>query len=173
MKHLLLVGLLVVSGLSVQAQVSPAWPHNPKTGEVEMQGMLPWPDSAKTELQRRRVVQHWYLTKLAALLENKHQQPSSTKEPSYGVPLWVYLSRYQADPPLAHLISVTCQVDLMPTPKGLEYQFTDFWFNWWDDDAGSSAPLDGLVFKELEPVAVKAREIIATARKRLDALSSW
>jgi hypothetical protein len=28
-----------------------------------MQGMLPWPDSAKTELQRRRLVQHWYLTK--------------------------------------------------------------------------------------------------------------
>jgi hypothetical protein len=173
MNKLLLAGLLLLSWLSAQAQEGPAWPHNPKTGEIEMQGMLPWPDSAKTELQRRRLVQHWYVTKLAVLLVDKHRQSSSKNEPAYGVPLGVHLSRYQADPPLAHLISVTCQVDLMPTPKGLEYQFTDFWFNWWDDDAGSSAPLDGLVFKELEPVAVKAREIIATARKRLDALSSW
>jgi hypothetical protein len=173
MNKLLLAACLLLSGLSTQAQVSPAWPHNPKTGEVEMQGMLPWPDSAKTELQRRRLVQHWYVTKLATLLADKHQQPSRQKEPAYGVPLGVHLSRYQADPPLAHMISVTCQVDLMPTPKGLEYQFTDFWFNWWDDDAGSSAPLNGLVFKESEPIAVKAREIIATARKRLAALSSW
>jgi hypothetical protein len=68
MNTLLLAGLLLLSGLGAQGQASPSWPHNPKTGEVEMQGMLPWQDSAKTELQRRRLVQHWYLTKLAALL---------------------------------------------------------------------------------------------------------
>jgi hypothetical protein len=136
-----------------------------------MQGMLPWPDSAKTELQRHRLVEHWYLTKLAALLANKPQQPSSTKEPSYGVPLGIYLSRYQADTPLAHAISVTCQAELMPTPKGLEYQFTDFSFNWWEDDAGGSDSVDTLVLTD--PIAVKGREILATARKRLSALSSW
>jgi hypothetical protein len=173
MKKLLLAGLLLLSGLSVQAQASPAWPHNPKTGEVEMQGMLPWPDSAKTEFQRRHLVQHWYLTKLAALLAHKPQQPSSTKEPSYGVPLWVYLSRYQADTPLAHGIGVACQAELMPTPKGLKYHFSDFNFMWWDYDTGSSDPLDTLVLTDTDPIAVKGREILATARKRLAALSSW
>jgi hypothetical protein len=67
-----------------------------------MQGMLPWPDSAKTELQRRRLVQHWYLTKLAALLAHNPPQLSSTKEPSYGAPLGVCLSRYEAAAPLDH-----------------------------------------------------------------------
>jgi hypothetical protein len=61
----------------------------------------------------------------------------------------------------------------MPTPKGLEYQFTDFNFTWWEDDTGSSDSLDRLVFKDQEPIAVKGREIIATARKRLAALGSW
>jgi hypothetical protein len=173
MNKMLLVACLLWSGRSAQAQEGFAWPHNPKTGEVEMQGMLPWPDSAKTELQRRRLVQHWYATKLAALLTNKPLQPSSTKEPYYGVPLGVRLSRYQADPPLAHLISVVCQAEFMPTPKGLEYQFTDFNFTWWEDDTGSSDSLDRLVFKDQEPIAVKGREIIATARKRLAALGSW
>jgi hypothetical protein len=174
MNKLLLAVLLLLSGLSVQAQASPAWPHNPKTGEVEMQGMLPWPDSAKTELQRRRLVQHWCLTKLAALLAHKPQQLSITKEPSYGgVPLWVYLSRYQADPPLAHGIGVACQAELMPTPKGLGYHFSDFNFMWWDYDVSSSDSLDRIVFKDKEPIAVKGREILATARKRLAALSSW
>jgi hypothetical protein len=136
-----------------------------------MQGMLPWPDSAKTELQRRRLVQRWYLNKLVALLANKPQQPSSTQEPAYGVPLGVYLSRYQASAPLAHAISVTCQAELMPTPKGLEYHFADFSFNWWEDDTDGSDSLDTLVLTD--PIAVKGREIIATARKRLAALGSW
>jgi hypothetical protein len=171
MEKLLLFGLLLLSRLGAQGQANPSWPHNPKTGEVEMQGMLPWPDSAKTELQRRRLVEHWYLTKLATLLADKPQQPSSAKEPSYGVPLGVYLSHYQADAPLNHAISVVCQAELMPTPKGLEYQFTDFNFTWWEDDAGGYFPLDGLVLRE--PIAVKSREIIATARKRLTALRSW
>jgi hypothetical protein len=52
-----------------------------------MQGLLPWPDSAKTELQRRLLVQRWHVTKLAALLANKPQQPSKNKEPVYGIPL--------------------------------------------------------------------------------------
>jgi hypothetical protein len=169
MRLLLLLTLLPVL---THAQ-TPAWPHNPKTGEVELQGMLPWPDSATTELQRRRLVQHWYATKLAALLADKLPQPSSIKEPSYGVPLWVHLSHYQAAPPLAHAISVVCQIELMPTPKGLEYQFTDFNFTWGEDDVSGSNSLDGLVFKDKEPIAVTGREIIATARKRLAALSSW
>jgi hypothetical protein len=45
MNKLLLAALLLLSGLSAQAQASHAWPHNPKMSEVEMQGVLPWPDS--------------------------------------------------------------------------------------------------------------------------------
>jgi hypothetical protein len=61
----------------------------------------------------------------------------------------------------------------MLTPKGLEYHFSDFNFMWWDYDASSSDSLDRIVFKDKEPIAVKGREILATARKRLAALSSW
>lgn len=164
--------LLILFPMLTHAQTT-TWPHNPQTGEVELQGMLPWPDSATTELQRRRLVQHWYLNKVAALLADKPPQPSRTKEPAYGVPLGVYLSRYQADAPFTHLLSVVCQVTLLPTPKGLAYQFTAFHFTWWEDDVGGADSLDRLVFKDNEPVAVKGREILATARKRLAALSSW
>jgi hypothetical protein len=89
------------------------------------------------------------------------------------VPLWVYLSRYQADPPLAHGIGVACQAELMPTPKGLEYHFSDFNFMWWNYDVSSSDSLDRLVLTDTDPIAVKGREILATTCKRLAALSSW
>jgi hypothetical protein len=65
------------------------------------------------------------------------------------------------------------QAELMLTLKGLAYQFTDFSFNWWEDDARSSDSLDRLVITATDPIAVKGWEIIATARKRLAALSSW
>jgi hypothetical protein len=60
----------------------------------------------------------------------------------------------------------------MPTPKGLEYQFTDF-SNWSEDDTRSSYSVDTLVLTDTYPIAVKGRKIIATARKQLAALSSW
>jgi hypothetical protein len=41
MNKLLLAACLLLSGLGAQAQASPVWPHNLKTDEVEMQGMLP------------------------------------------------------------------------------------------------------------------------------------
>jgi hypothetical protein len=116
-------------------------------------------------------VQHWYVTKLATLLADKPQQPSSTKEPAYGWPLDVYLSRYQAATSLGHGISVTCQAALLPTPQGLEYHFTNFSFNWWEDNTGGSTSLDTPL--PAEPASVKAREILALARKRLAALSNW
>jgi hypothetical protein len=167
MRLLLLLTLLPVLA---QAQTT-TWPHNPQTGEVGMQGLLPWPDSAKTQLQRRRLVQHWYVTKLAVLLKNKPQQPSNSIEPVYGIPLPVCLRRYQAATSQGPMISVTCQAELMPTPQGLAYLFTDFNFNWWEYDAGGSAPVDMPL--PAEPASLKAREIIAIARKRLAALSSW
>ena len=164
MKRLL---LLLLFPILSQAQTT-TWPHNPRTGEIELQGTLPWPDSAKTELQRHRLIQHWYLTKLAALLAHKPPQTISPTAPADGIPLAVCLRRYQA---ATSLLSVTCQAALSPTPQGLAYQFTDFSFNWWDDDAGGSTSLDTLVLTG--PAAVKAREIIAIARKRLAVLSSW
>jgi hypothetical protein len=171
MKRLLLFLALFPCFLQAQTQAATTWPHNPETGEIEMRGLLPWPDSSKTELQRRHLVQHWHTTKLIKLLEDKPLQPSKKQEPSYGVPLAICLSRYQAATPLNHVISVVCQVKLLPTPSGLAYQFTGFTFNWWEDDAGGSTWLDQLILTG--PESVKAKEIIATARKRLAVLSSW
>lgn len=60
MKALLLNGLLLAALLCLLTILSAhaqAWPHNPKTGKVEFHGALPWPASAKTEAQRRALVQ--------------------------------------------------------------------------------------------------------------------
>jgi hypothetical protein len=164
--------LLFLTLLPVLAQAqTTTWPHNPQAGEVEMLGLLPWPDSAKTELQRRRLVQHWHVTKLAALLTPKPQQPSNSTEPTYGIPRQVCLRRYQVATSQDHVLRVTCKVALMPTPKGLAYHFTDCNFNWWEDDAGGSMSLDEPL--PTGPALLKTREIIAIACKRLTALSSW
>jgi hypothetical protein len=53
MKTLLAVLLYLLTLTSAHAQ---AWPRNPTTGKVEFKGTLPWPASAKTEAQRRALV---------------------------------------------------------------------------------------------------------------------
>lgn len=165
MKPALLFSTLLSLSIAAHAQ---QWPRNAKTGKIEFRGILPWPDSVKTEAQRRALVRRWYATKLSGLTRAEAVQASEGKAKfTYdGLPQTVrYTYKERAD----KVFFLFSEAQLTATATGLAYQLTSFELGWFEEDVGDGAePLEG----QLKQVHIRPALIVI--RKRLGiVLANW
>ena len=141
MKNWLLLFFLLISSVGRAQSI---WPHNQKTGYIEFKGTLPWPAQTKTPIQREKLVEHWYQTKLQDSIQ---VTPASQRALSYllrtygSVKAKGHLKHQQ--PPRFYQLNYSLK--LVPTSNGLVYRLWDFSYGAAEDDTSVLFDLESAI----------------------------
>ncbi|MGI4862603.1 MAG: hypothetical protein ACRYFZ_01680 [Janthinobacterium lividum] len=167
-----MLATLLFTLLSFTSHAQSTWPRNPRTGEVELQGSLPWPRDAKTDSQQQALVRRWYLAKLTDLspaeVDRKAAPDKTSSILTYARLPKVAVLR-QGKGSNEYILGYTMR--LTGSPIGLAYTVNDFYFN----KVSEVESYDPTPLEELLPKATpKEQAALAALRKRLAvALAGW
>jgi hypothetical protein len=159
--------LLLSWGECCFAQNGPHWPRNATFHSVELSGILPWPTQARTALQRRALVRHWYWTKLTDEKAAEESAMSSQEATTYsGVPAVGYFDQRPHSDEVWRLLY---RLRLTPTTTGLSYCLSNFEYAYGVEDTSGGGTLEELLMR---PPAEQP-ELAIFHKRLLAALATW
>lgn len=122
MKYLFIAFLWLCS-VVVHAQ---QWPRNTKN-KIEFRGLLPWPASSKTDIQRQALVRKWYLMKLTDSSPAEVAEQAATNQTN-GLLTYAKLPKVAgfAVGETGNKILLLYSVTLIPSAAGVAYQINNF-----------------------------------------------
>lgn len=173
MKQHWFLALLLLLGLTTHAQA--LWPRNSRTSKVEYIGTIPWPDTVRTDRQRKILVRRWYLAKLTDLTATELTAWKSKPSTSLTYADLPGRSYYSVNSSEGQCFRLRWCIKLSASPTALVYQLIEFEYNWFDDDVSGSGPLEFLLSPDvLQKSSGEGRQMLRFMQQRLTtAISRW